>query len=263
MVVDITSPDAHGLEHFDGGEAKVVGHAGGQTVLDFGYGKTELFPSACCVACPWRTRDNEDEDSDDDDDDDDDASLSGDETASLGEEEIFAEKSSPPALPPSPVAPSPPSPPPVAPPAPSSLTLPASALPVSVPPSSAPPVSALPVSRILALEIAWFASPQLGGIEILEAGCLGSARSGGVCARLDALEHTLGLFSSPEPEAAPPTPANGGPLDSASTLGVPGRAAHRRQGHQPHAFRPQRQLSIALSARWRLFHVVWIVSQTI
>jgi len=71
-------------------------------------------------------------------------------------------------------------------------------------------VSALPVSRILALEIAWFASPQLGGIEILEAGCLGSARSGGVCARLDALEHTLGLFSSPEPEAAPPTPANGG-----------------------------------------------------
>ena len=95
MVVDITSPDVHGLEHFDGGEAKVVGHAGGQTVLDFGYGKTELFPSACCVACPWRTRDNEDEDSDDDDD----ASLSGDETASLGEEEIFAEKSSPPALP--------------------------------------------------------------------------------------------------------------------------------------------------------------------
>ena len=50
MVVDITSPDVHGLEHFDGGEAKVVGHAGGQTVLDFGYGKTELFPSACCVA---------------------------------------------------------------------------------------------------------------------------------------------------------------------------------------------------------------------
>ena len=77
------------------------------------------------------------------------------------------------------------------------------------------------MSRILALEIAWFASPQLGGIEILEAGCLGSARSGGVCARLDALEHTLGLFSSPEPEAAPPTPANGGPLDSALTLGVP------------------------------------------
>ena len=68
--------------NIDGGEAKVVGHAGGQTVLDFGYGKTELFPSACCVACPWRTRDNEDEDSDDDDDDD--ASLSGDETASLG-----------------------------------------------------------------------------------------------------------------------------------------------------------------------------------
>jgi len=91
MVVDITSPDVHGLEHFDGCEAKVVGHTGGQTVLDFGYGKTELFPSACCVACPWRTRDNEDEDSDDDDDDD--ASLSGDEMAWLGEEEIFAEKS--------------------------------------------------------------------------------------------------------------------------------------------------------------------------
>ena len=40
MVVDITSPDVHGLEHFDGCEAKVVGHTGGQTVLDFGYGKT-------------------------------------------------------------------------------------------------------------------------------------------------------------------------------------------------------------------------------
>ena len=36
---------------------------------------------------------------------------------------------------------------------------------------------------------------------------------------------------------------------------------HGRQGHQPQIPRPQRQLSIAFSARWRLFHIVWIVSK--
>jgi hypothetical protein len=47
-----------------------------------------------------------------------------------------------------------------------------------------------------------------------------------------------------------------------ATQGRPGRAVHGRQGHQPQAFRSQRQLSIALSARSRLFHVVWIFSKT-
>jgi hypothetical protein len=85
-------------------------------------------------------------------------------------------------------------------------------------------VSALPVSRVLALEIASFASPQPGSIqtriEALKTGCLGSARSGSVRARLEAPEYAHGL-SSPESEAAPPTPANGGLLDSASLLGSP------------------------------------------
>jgi hypothetical protein len=83
-------------------------------------------------------------------------------------------------------------------------------------------VKALPASRFLALEIAWFASPQPGGmqarIEALETGYLGSSRSGGVRARLEALEHALGM-SSPELGAAPPTPANGLPLDPASLSG--------------------------------------------
>jgi hypothetical protein len=55
MIVDITSSDVQGLEHFGVGEAMVVGHSGGQTLLDFGYGKPASFPTACCVACPWRT----------------------------------------------------------------------------------------------------------------------------------------------------------------------------------------------------------------
>jgi hypothetical protein len=110
-------------------------------------------------------------------------------------------------------------------------------------------------------------------------------------ARPDALERELSLPSpAPEPEPAPPTPANGGLLDSASQVSVkvfkspssssvpgggssmllclvvpqppgsPSRTAHGRQGHQPQAFRPQRQLSTALSARWLLFHVFWLVS---
>ena len=143
MIVDITSSDVQGLEHFGVGEAMVVGHSGGQTLLNFGYGKPVSYPTACCVACPWRTWYDNDEESDGDG-----ASLSGDEKASLGEETNFAEKLAPPSpvlpvsAPPAPSMALTSSPPPVAPPAPLYPAL---------------PVPALPVPRILALEIAWFA----------------------------------------------------------------------------------------------------------
>jgi hypothetical protein len=55
MVVGITSLGAHGLERFNGCEGIVADQAGGQTSLDFGYGKPVVFPTAFCVAFPWRT----------------------------------------------------------------------------------------------------------------------------------------------------------------------------------------------------------------
>jgi hypothetical protein len=91
IIVDTTFSDVQGLEHSNDGEVMVVGHSGGQTLLNFGYGKPVSYPTACCVACPWRTWYDNDEESDGDG-----ASLSGDEKASLGEETNFAEKLAPP-----------------------------------------------------------------------------------------------------------------------------------------------------------------------
>jgi hypothetical protein len=137
MIVEIASTDLQGLGHFNGGEAMVVGNFGGQTSRDFGYGKTVPFPTAFCVACPWRSSYDDGNKNNDDG-----ASLSGDKTALLGEEAPVLPMSASPALSmalwPSPL--------PAAPLAPLYPALPASALPVSVPPSSALPVLALPVS---------------------------------------------------------------------------------------------------------------------
>jgi hypothetical protein len=108
-------------------------------------------------------------------------------------------------------------------------------------------------ARIEALEVNWFGSAQLGDTR----------------ARLNALGRELGPSSpAPEPEQAPPTPANSRPLDLASPVSmmlfqsplspsVPsggssllsGSSAsgespavpptdHGRQGHQPQALRP-------------------------
>jgi hypothetical protein len=67
-------------------QAMVVGHSGGQILLDFDYGKQVPFPTACCVACPWRTWYVNEES------DDDGAPLSGDEAALLAEEAILRKK---------------------------------------------------------------------------------------------------------------------------------------------------------------------------
>ena len=52
MIAGVTFSDVLSLEHFDGGEAMVVGHSGGITLLDTGYGKQVPFPTTCCVVCP-------------------------------------------------------------------------------------------------------------------------------------------------------------------------------------------------------------------
>jgi hypothetical protein len=148
MIFDTGSLDVQVLEHFHGGEAMVLGHSGGQTLLDFSYVKPVSLSTVSCMAFPWCTCYDDNEESEDDD-----APLSGDEAAPPS-------SVLPVSAPPAPSMALTPFPPPVASPAPLYPALPASALPVSVLPSSA-----LLVSRILALEVAWFASPQPGGMQ--------------------------------------------------------------------------------------------------
>jgi hypothetical protein len=72
-----------------------------------------------------------------------------------------------------------------------------------------------------AFEIDWLGSAKSNGmrarLEALEVDWFRSAQSGGRRARLGALEiELIPLSPAPEPKQASPTPANGGPFDAAS-----------------------------------------------